>query len=109
MNKLEAQLLKWGWRYIKYNIIGLSVFLLNIVIYVVIFNYLGEWSYIVVSVNGGVIEFALISYFNKTKRGVIFESCISIPIDSKPTILSDGKYSSPQGTITEQDLTNQRT
>ncbi len=69
---------KWALRYIKYNVIGLSVFMLNIVIYVIIFPALGEWSYILVSVNGGIVEFALIAYFNKTKRGIIFESCMAV-------------------------------
>ena len=75
MSNFTSLFKKWTWRYIKYNVIGLTVFALNIVLYVILFNFLGEWAYIVVSVNGGVIEFALISYFNKTKRGVIFDSC----------------------------------
>ncbi len=83
MRNFRALLKKWVWRYIKYNVIGLSVFLLNIVIYVLIFNYMGEWSYIIVSVNGGIIEFALIAYINKTKKGVIFDSCT--PNESKST------------------------
>ena len=75
MSKYRDLIKKWGSRYIKYNVIGLTVFLLNIVIYVIIFPFLGEWSYIVVSVNGGIMEFTLIAYINKTKKGVIFESC----------------------------------
>ncbi len=75
MSKTGAVFKKWILRYIKYNIIGLSVFLLNIVIYMFIFPFLGEMSYIVVSVNGGLIEFALIAYVNQTKKGLIFESC----------------------------------
>ena len=78
MSKLKEQFKKWASRYIKYNIIGLTVFLLNIVLYVLLFNALGEWAYVVVSVNGGIIEFAAISYFNKTRKGIIFESCPSI-------------------------------
>jgi len=81
MSNLVGLFKKWAWRYIKYNVIGLSVFLLNIVLYVVLFNFLGEWSYIIVSANGGIIEFILIAYFNKTKRGVIFDSCT--PNESK--------------------------
>ncbi|MGA3290189.1 MAG: hypothetical protein ABSD42_08135 [Candidatus Bathyarchaeia archaeon] len=81
MSKLKERFKKWALRYIKYNVIGLTVFLLNIVLYVFLFNFLGEWAYIAVSVNGGIIEFALISYFNRTKKGVIFDSCSSI--DSK--------------------------
>ena len=79
--KLKDTCKKWVLRYAKYNVIGLSVFALNIVLYVVIFNFLGEWTYILVSVNGGIIEFALISYFNKTKKGRIFDSCS--PIEDK--------------------------
>ena len=81
MSKLKDIVKKWALRYIKYNVIGVSVFILNIVLYVFLFNFLGEWAYIAVSVNGGIIEFALISYFNRTKKGVIFDSCSSI--DSK--------------------------
>jgi hypothetical protein len=74
MSKFRALFKKWLWRYIKYNIVGLAVFILNIGIYLIIFPSLGEWSYIVVSVNGGIIEFALIAYINRTKYGVIFDS-----------------------------------
>jgi len=81
MSKFKALFKKWALRYIKYNVIGLSVFVLNIVLYVFLFNFLGEWAYIAVSVNGGIIEFALISYFNRTKKGIIFDSCP--PIEKK--------------------------
>lgn len=81
MSKYSELIRKWGSRYIKYNVIGIAVFLLNIVIYVIIFPSLGEWSYVVVSMNGGIMEFALIAYINKTKKGVIFDSCT--PINSK--------------------------
>jgi len=74
---------KWLLRYIKYNIIGLSVFMVNIVIYVIIFPIFGEWAYIIVSVDGGVMEFALITYVNRTKRGIIFESCKPIDGNTK--------------------------
>ena len=74
--ELKGIFKKWTWRYIKYNIVGLTVFLLNIVLYyMILFPYLGEISYIVVSVSGGIMEFALISYFNRTKRGIIFDGC----------------------------------
>ena len=68
MSKLRALFKKWTWRYIKYNIIGLTVFVINIGIYVIIFPFLGEWSYILVSVNGGIMEFLLITYVNRTKK-----------------------------------------
>jgi inner membrane protein involved in colicin E2 resistance len=79
--KLKDSCKKWALRYLKYNVIGLTVFAFNIVLYVFLFNFLGEWAYILVSVNGGIIEFALISYFNRTKKGIIFDSCS--PIDNK--------------------------
>jgi hypothetical protein len=79
--KLKDTFKKWVLRYVKYNVIGLTVFALSIVLYVFLFNFLGEWAYILVSVNGGIIEFALITYFNRTKKGIIFDSCS--PIDNK--------------------------
>ena len=86
MVALKEMFKKWTWRYIKYNVIGLTVFLLNIVLYyVILFPLLGEVSYIVVSVNGGIIEFTLISYFNKTKKGVIFDGCSCTSNASGPT------------------------
>lgn len=96
MNNTRSSFQKWGWRYIKYNAIGLTVFLLNIVLYVYIFNFLGEWSYIVVSVNGGIIEFALITYFNKTKKGMIFDSCVCTPNDGKPAVITPINSQFPQ-------------
>ncbi len=89
MSKFIDTLEKWLWRYLKYNIIGLSVFSLNIALYIILFNFLGEWAYIVVSVNGGIIEFALIAYFNKTKKGIIFDACT--PNESKSTGASNDK------------------
>ncbi len=78
MGKLRGLIRKWALRYIKYNIIGIGVFLINVVLFVILFNFLGEWAYIVVSVNGGIIEFILISYVNRKKHGVIFDSCPSV-------------------------------
>ena len=78
LSKHKELIKKWGSRYIKYNVIGLAVFLLNIIIYVIIFPYFGEWSYIIVSINGGIMEFTLIAYINKTKKGLIFEGCTPI-------------------------------
>jgi len=67
---------KWAWRFIKYNIIGIAVFLLNIALYYVIFfPVFKESAYIIVSIIGGIIQFGLITFFNKTKRGVMFDSC----------------------------------
>ena len=86
MSSFRALIKKWVWRYIKYNIVGLTVFIFNIGIYVTIFPFLGEWSYILVSVDGGIIEFLIISYINRTKKGVIFDACPSS--DGKATRVS---------------------
>ncbi len=83
MSKFRELFKKWFLRYLKYNIVGLAVFALNIAIYVIIFPFLGEMSYIIVSVNGGIIEFTLIAYVNKTKKGVIFDGCSSHSIASQ--------------------------
>jgi len=89
MSKFIDKLEKWLWRYLKYNIIGVTVFSLNLLIYLLIFPFLGEWAYIVVSVNGGIIEFTLIAYVNRTKKGIIFDACT--PNDSKSTEVSNDK------------------
>ena len=89
MSKFIDTLIKWLLRYLKYNIIGLTVFSLNLFIYIIIFPFLGEWAYIVVSVNGGIIEFVLIAYVNKTRKGIIFDSCT--PNESKSTGVSNAK------------------
>ncbi|MGA3061176.1 MAG: hypothetical protein ABSD92_12535 [Candidatus Bathyarchaeia archaeon] len=84
-SEFRATLKKWLWRYIKYNTIGLTVFALNLVLYVVLFNFLSEWAYIIVSLNGGIIEFTLIAYFNQHKKAVIFDTgactCHCAPIE----------------------------
>jgi len=89
MSNIRAILIKWLVRYIKYNIIGLAVFSLNLFIYLILFTFLGEWAYIVVSVNGGIIEFTLIAYVNRTKKGIIFDACT--PNESKSTGVSNDK------------------
>ena len=79
MKNLKASLLKWFLRYVKYNVIGVSVFLLNIVLYyTILFPVFGEQAYIIVSLIGGVVEFVLISYFNRTKVGIMFETGSSV-------------------------------
>ena len=83
MSKFRELFKKWFLRYLKYNILGFAVFALNIAIYVIIFPFLGEVSYIIVSINGGIIEFTLIAYVNKTKKGVIFDGCSSQSIASQ--------------------------
>ena len=83
MNNRVILVRKWVLRYIKYNLIGAAVFLLSVTLYyLILFPAFGEQGYVVVSVFGGIVEFTLITYFNKTKRGIIFDSCL--PINEKP-------------------------
>jgi hypothetical protein len=79
MSRLRELFQKWVLRYIKYSIIGTAVFLLNIALYyLVLFPVFGRNACIIFSIIGGIIEFTLISYFNRTRRGIMFESCTSL-------------------------------
>ena len=75
MIKFKEITKKLFWRYIKYNIVGTFVFGIGVVIYVILFPIFGEWTYLISSISGGILEFALITVLNVTKRGQIFESC----------------------------------
>ena len=75
MNNLRTLIQKWVLRFIKCNIIGVAVFPVTVALYYLFFfPVFGESAYITVSVIGGVLQFTLISYFNKTKLGIMFES-----------------------------------
>jgi len=67
--------LDWLLRFIKFNIIGFTVFLIGTAIFALTFSTFGAWAWVVASGAGGIIQFILISYLNKTKRGKIFYSC----------------------------------
>ena len=62
-------------RFIKFNVIGFSVFLVATAIFVTGFNTFGAWTWVVANGVGGVLQFSLITYLNRTKMGKIFESC----------------------------------
>jgi putative flippase GtrA len=62
-------------RFIKFNIIGFTVFLVGTAIFSVLFSTMGAWTWIVANAFGGVLQFSLISYFNTTKKGYMFNSC----------------------------------
>jgi len=66
--------MKWLLCFIKFNVVGFGIFLVGTAIFVLAFNYFGEWTWVVSSGSGGVLQFFLISYLNTTKRGKIFES-----------------------------------
>ena len=66
--------LKWLMRFIKFNIVGLVGFIVGTGIFMFAFSSFGEWTWVVASGSGGVLQFFLISYLNTTKIGKIFDS-----------------------------------
>ena len=74
MFKIQLASKNWIFRCNKFNMLGTLVFLIGTGIYVVVFPHLGEVTWIVASMSGGILQFFLISYLNKTKKGKIFDS-----------------------------------
>jgi uncharacterized membrane protein len=74
----EEKSLKWILRFIKFNIIGFVVFLIGTAIFALTFHVLGFWAWFVASASGGILQFILITYLNRTKVGKIFDSCEQI-------------------------------
>jgi uncharacterized membrane protein len=70
--------LKWLLRFIKFNIVGFTVFLIGTAIFALTFSIFGAWAWLVASGTGGILQFILISYLNRTKKGKIFDSCEQI-------------------------------
>jgi len=71
-------------RYIKYNVIGVTVFLMGTLIYVIAFPSFGAWTWLLANGFGGIVDFSLITLFNRTKRGHMFDSCETHVSESKP-------------------------
>ena len=63
----------WILRFIKFNLIGFTVFLVATVIYMAAFPAIGAWTWVLANGIGGLLQFTLISYFNSKKKGVIFQ------------------------------------
>jgi len=55
--------------------IGFTVFLIGTAIFAMAFSTFGAWTWLVANGVGGILQFSLISYLNRTKRGKIFDSC----------------------------------
>jgi hypothetical protein len=66
---------KWLLRFIKFNVIGFSVFLIASAIFAIFFNTFGAWTWVVANGFGGIMQFTLTTYVNRTKIGKIFDSC----------------------------------
>jgi putative flippase GtrA len=64
---------KWIIRFVKFNIVGLLVFLVGTVIFMSAFSAFGAWSWLIANGAGGVLQFSIITFLNKTKRGKIFD------------------------------------
>ena len=65
----------WVIRFIKFNLIGIVVFLIGTAIFTTFFSYLGAWAWMIANGTGSILQFSLISYFNSKKSSVIFEQC----------------------------------
>jgi len=65
----------WIARFIKFNLIGVAVFLIGTAIFAYGFQYFGAWSWLIANGAGSILHFSLIGYFNKKKRGIMFEQC----------------------------------
>ncbi len=62
-------------RFIKFNIVGFIVFLIGTAIFAAAFNTFGGWTWLLANGTGSILQFGLIAYLNKTKKGKIFDSC----------------------------------
>jgi len=65
---------KWIIRFVKYNIVGFIVFLISTVIFTSAFTTFGAWAWFIANGAGGILQFCIISFLNKTKKGQIFDS-----------------------------------
>ncbi len=59
-------------RFVKYNLVGTITFLVGTVIFWLAFNTFGAWTWLIANCFGGVLEFSLIDYVNKTRNGRMF-------------------------------------
>ena len=72
MSKLGELIKKWVYRYARFSIIGTSVWVVNTVLYFSLFRFFGELTWFV-TLFTGVMEFALITVFNKMGKGNMFD------------------------------------
>ena len=72
--KITGSIVKWVSRYIKFSLIGTLTWAIATVLYISFFRVLGEMAWLV-TLFTGVIEFALITVFNKKRKGKMFDSC----------------------------------
>ena len=68
----------WITRFIKFNLVGFAVFLIGTTMFALAFPYFGAWTWLIANGSGSVLQFALISYFNRKRIGVMFEQCPTV-------------------------------
>ncbi len=74
MPRLSFDLVKkWTFRYTRFSVIGTAVWVVNTVLYFALFRFFGELTWFI-TLFTGVMEFALITFFNKTSKGNMFEA-----------------------------------
>ncbi len=62
----------WILRFIKYNLVGTITFVVGTVIFWLAFSTFGAWTWFLANCFGGILEFSLIDYVNKTRNGRMF-------------------------------------
>lgn len=72
--KITEMMWKWVSRFVKFSLIGTLTWAIATVLYFSLFNFLGEMAWLI-TLFTGVIEFALITIFNKKRKGKMFDSC----------------------------------
>ena len=76
MKTREVWLKKYFLRFIKYNLVGVSVFFLNIGIYYTVYYPLFKESAVwPLSITGALMEFTALTMVNRTKLGNMFDNC----------------------------------
>ncbi len=72
--KITGKIWKYVLRYIKFSLIGTLTWAIATVLYLSLFKFFGELTWLV-TLFTGVIEFALITVFNKRREGKMFDGC----------------------------------
>ena len=72
MSKLGELIKKWVYRYTRFSIIGTAVWVVNTILYFSLFRFFGELTWFI-TLFTGVMEFALITVFNKKGKGNMFD------------------------------------
>ena len=72
MSKLGELIKKWVYRYTRFSIIGTAVWVVNTILFFSLFRFFGELTWFI-TLFTGLMEFALITVFNKKGKGNMFD------------------------------------